>query len=268
MIHSPSPSAINLKNLLQTDRFGRSVRFFDTLESTNSEAMNWAHENGPEGALVWTEFQTAGRGRQGRSWSASYAKNLLFSLILRPTFPTTHWGVVTVAASLAVAQTIDHFLSPVTASIKWPNDVLLEGRKCCGILTETITTGHDDTSHKPLVLGIGINVNQDQFPQELETKATSLLLESGRHIPRTEFLAKLIETLECLYDSLQSDQRQDIIEAYQARMAYLHRKTCLRFSGQLESIEGIIQGISPTGALRFETADGERIFHAGEVTSQ
>ena len=203
MIHSPSfrpHTDPTFEKALTTMRFGRKARFYKTTNSTNVQAMALARQNAPDGALVVADFQTQGRGRQGRHWEASEAQNLLFSLVLRPNLPPTRWGLLTIAASLAIKASIDTAISPIEAKIKWPNDILIGDKKCCGMLTEAVTTAGSMTERDPVVLGIGINVNQVRFSEEVDRPATSLLLESGRHTPRLAFLASMMNQFEQIYD--------------------------------------------------------------------
>jgi BirA family biotin operon repressor/biotin-[acetyl-CoA-carboxylase] ligase len=180
----------------------------------------------------------------------------------------THWGLITVCASLAVAEAIERFASPLMTSIKWPNDVLLQGKKCSGILLESALSAQNPPASGPVVLGIGINVNQETFPAETVSPATSMLLETGRHIPRMELLADVLNRFEKYYDELLEQSNTPLVEAYTARMAYREEESTLRFAGKNEVVRGHIEGISPTGALCLRTPSGVRTFHAGEVTSQ
>ena len=270
MIHSQDPASTfetTLLRHLRTVRFGRSMRYFEDTESTNTEAMMWANEGAPEGSLVLADYQTSGRGRQGRHWQAEPAKNLLISLILRPRIDASKWGLINIAASVAIVETLNTFIAPLSASIKWPNDIVIDGKKCCGMLIETITSGQHNTADAPLVLGIGINVNQASFPKEIETRATSLLLETGRHTSREELLCRLLELLENYYDAVQRGACTKLIDTYEQYLASLNQSCSFRFSEKQSVVHGVIRGISPAGALRFETADGEQLFHAGEVTT-
>ena len=266
MSHPASSSFPLLREVqasLQTKRFGRSLRGYPTLGSTNTAAMNWADEGAPEGSLILTDYQTAGRGRQGRTWQADAGHNLMFSVVLRPPLPPARLNLITLAASLATAEAVEAFTTPLRATIKWPNDVLLEGYKCCGMLLESTLAGADTAT---VILGIGLNVNQPDFPPELEGQATSLLLQTGQRIPRAALLADLVGRLEHYYEALAEDEAT-IRRAYTARLHGLGHPTMLRFTEEAHPINGIIRGVSETGALCLETADGLRTFHAGECTT-
>ncbi len=261
MAQSPA-LAEALAPLLRTRRFGRALRAFATVGSTNTEAATWAAEGVPEGAVVLAELQTAGRGRMGRSWEAHAGQNLTFSTVLRPALSPERLGLITVAASVAVAETVSAFTAPLEAGIKWPNDVLLEGRKCCGMLLESSFSGQ---KRPTVILGIGLNVNQDAFPPALADRATSMLLATGRHTPRAPLLAALLSRLEHVYDRLVHDEAA-LRQAYEARLAGLGRPATLYLAGTPAPVPGVLAGITETGALRLVTKDGLRIFHAGEVS--
>lgn len=255
----------DVEDRLSTDRFGQALRGFEEVGSTNARAAAWAQDGAPEGSVVLTEYQTAGRGRHGRTWDAHKGQNLLFSVILRPQLDADRLGLITVAAGVAVAETVDDFVSPHRTSIEWPNDVLLEGRKTCGMLLESSLAG---ARTEAVVLGVGLNVNQTRFPEALADTATSLRLTTGRTVPRPPLLAHLLQALECRYDAVQTDGADAVRSAFHERLATLHESTTLRFAGTDRAITGTVRGITDTGALRLETDHGLQTVHAGEVTSQ
>ena len=259
----PPPLAEALASLLRTRRFGRALRAYASVGSTNTEAAAWAAGGAPEGAVVLAELQTAGRGRMGRTWEARAGQNLTFSVVLRPPLPPERLGLLTLAASVAVAETVSAFTAPLEAGIKWPNDVLLEGRKCCGMLLESSFSGQKTPA---VILGIGLNVNQDAFPPALADRATSMLLATGRQTPRAPLLAALLTRLEQVYDRLVHDGGAALRQAYEARLAGLGRPATLYLAGTQTPVRGVLAGITETGALRVETGDGLRLFHAGEVS--
>ncbi|WP_457653194.1 biotin--[acetyl-CoA-carboxylase] ligase [Rhodocaloribacter sp.] len=260
----PPALAEALAPLLRTRRFGRALRAYATVGSTNTEAAAWAAGGAPEGAVVLAELQTAGRGRMGRTWEARAGQNLTFSVVLRPPLPPERFGLLTLAASVAVAEAISAFTAPLEAGIKWPNDVLLEGRKCCGMLLESSFSGQKRAA--AVILGIGLNVNQDAFPPTLADRATSMLLATGRRTPRAPLLAALLARLEHVYDRLVHDGGAALRQAYEARLAGLGRPATLYLAETRAPVRGVLAGITATGALRVETGDGPRLFHAGEVS--
>lgn len=258
------PLAEHLSTHLRTRRLGRPLRAYEVLPSTNTAAMHWAYDDAPHGSLVLAEQQTAGRGRQGRTWHAAAGQNLLFSLVLRPGLPPTHLNLITLAAGVAVAETIASLTAPFLPQIKWPNDILLDGQKCCGMLLESsLASGRDAV----VVLGIGLNVNQRDFPDELDATATSLCLHTGRPLQRAPLLASLLTHLEDRLDHLADGQGAALRQAYTKRLVGLGDPITLRFAGHTNTVTGRLLGINEQGALRLETADGIQLFHAGEVTT-
>ena len=252
-----------LKEALKTDILGREIRYFEQTDSTNTQAMTWAEDGAPEGALVITEHQTKGRGRQGRAWESAESQNLLFSLILRPNLSPTHLSLLTIITSLSVAEAIQEVTTPLPVLIKWPNDILLNQKKCCGMLIETAHS----TERPQVVVGIGINVNQTSFSEEISLKATSLLLETGRHTHRIQLLAHILLRLEHYYKVLDEETAPIFIDKYIQTLAYLNESINLRQHGTQEFRQGIIRGISASGALLFESNQGLETLHAGEVTT-
>lgn len=271
MCHSSSPLPLiqDVRPLLRTERFGRPLESHASIDSTNRRAAHWAAEGAAEGSVVVAEFQTAGRGRQGRAWSARAGQNLMCSVVLRPRLPAERLSLVTLAASVAVADAVAAVTAPLMPAIKWPNDVLLNGRKCCGMLLES-SIGHPTALPRPVILGIGLNVNQDSFPSDVAAGAacppTSLLLETGRAVPRAALLARLLAALEAQYASLLEDDGTAVRAAYEARLAALGTAVTLRRLGTGARVTGTVRGVTPTGALRLDTARGPRTFVAGEVT--
>lgn len=250
--------ADDLAPLLHTRRFGRAVRAFDACGSTNTEAKAWARDGAPEGAVVLAEHQTAGRGRRGRAWTDAAGQNVLCSVVLRPSLPPDRLGLVTLAGGLAVADAIAGWTAPVEPRIKWPNDVLLNGRKCCGMLLEA------DLGAMPfVVLGIGLNVNQTDFPAEIADRATSLRLEAGRLVPRAPLFASLLERLERWADRL--DDGDAVRRAFESRMAG-RGEAAVAHAAAGRTLEGRIEGVDASGALLLRTPDALHALHAGEVT--
>lgn len=250
--------AVELAALLRTERFGRAVRAFGACGSTSTEAKAWARDGAPEGAIVLAEHQTAGRGRLGRAWTDAAGQNLLCSVVLRPSLPPDRLGLVTLAGGLAVADAVSEWTAPVEPVIKWPNDVLLSGRKCCGMLLEA------DLGAAPfVVLGIGLNVNQTDFPDEIADRATSLRLETGRVVPRAPLLARLLERLERWADRL--DDGEAVRRAFEDRMAG-RGETAVAHAAGGQPLEGRIEGVDASGALLLRSGDMLHTLHAGEVT--
>jgi BirA family biotin operon repressor/biotin-[acetyl-CoA-carboxylase] ligase len=257
--------AETVRDQLETDRFGRSLRGVETVGSTNTAAAEWARNGAPDGSVVVTEYQSAGRGRHGRTWTAKKGQNLMFSVVLRPALAPDRLGLITVAASVAVAEAIDPFVAPHRAALKWPNDVLLEGRKTCGMLLESSISGRQEA--EVVVLGVGLNVNQATFPEALADTATSLRLVAGRAIPRAPLFARLLQRLEARHDAVQSrPPSDDVRAAFHDRLASLGERATFRVADAEGPVAGVVQGITDTGALRLDTPDGPRVLHSGEAT--
>lgn len=270
MSNSPSADVLPIVQAaqaqLQTQRFGRSMQGYESVDSTNTRAANWAEGGAPEGGVVVTEYQRAGRGRHGRTWTADAGKNLLFSVILRPELPADRLGLITLCGGVAVAEAIDG-VAPLRATIKWPNDVLLRRRKCCGMLLESSFSGRRTGTPDFVVLGIGLNVNQDRFPPEIVDQATSIQQAAHRPIERAPLLAELLLHLERRYDSLAADDGAAVRAAYEERLEGRGRTVTLRFTGREQQIRGTVRGITDNGALRLDTPSGPETVQAGEVTS-
>lgn len=250
--------AAEIRSHLATRTFGHALRYFSTVGSTNTHAAMWAEAGAAEGSTVIADYQQRGRGRLGRPWQAAAGQNLLFSIVLRPRIDSALLGVLTLAGSLAVADAIDNVIAPLRTAIKWPNDILLRGRKCCGMLLESVLS---QGAPRAVVLGIGLNVNQTAFPQELEQRATSLLLETGRPIPRAPLVADVLARLEAYCAGLHAN-RAAICNAYARRMYGLGQR--LHVSGP-KPVTGTVLGVTAAGALRLESHGRERIVFAGDT---
>lgn len=262
------PLVRDVEPLLRTDSFGRVMEGHTTLGSTNTRAAEWAAESTPEGSVVVAEHQTAGRGRYGRSWNTNAGQNLTFSVVLRPRLSAKYLGLITIAAAVGVTDALDDFAAPLRATIKWPNDVLLCARKCCGMLLETSFSEQQQRSPDFVILGVGLNVNQERFPPALSDRAISIKQAVRRPIERPPLFATLLGHLEQRYRSLFIDEGATARAAYEARLERFDRPVTLRVVDTGRAVRGIMRGISPRGALRLETKEGLRTFHAGEVTSR
>ncbi|MDQ4057909.1 MAG: biotin--[acetyl-CoA-carboxylase] ligase [Actinomycetota bacterium] len=262
-----------------TGRFGRYRRVYDSIDSTNLDALRWATEEGAvEGSLVVSDVQTAGRGRWGRSWVSAPGTSLLFSVVLRPRVPIDA-GLLTTAAGLAVADGIQSASGLVTM-LKWPNDVLVAGRKVAGILVEAHTGSlAGDAAGNAVVVGAGINLHwrRDEIPTELAEGATSIAAEvrSGRgeagrarpdrrtkRVPaRAELLAAVVNELEKLLGYLTSKGSDEIIQAAAGRSAVIGERVAVRFADGTDA-SGVATGIASNGGL---ILDGKRVVTAGEI---
>lgn len=197
---------------LKTEWLGRYVVHYIQVGSTQDIAKEMVSKRVPHGTLIIAEAQTKGRGRLGRIWLSPEGQGLYFSLILRPQMSPIHAPKLTLMAGVAIARTIE-LATTIKAQIKWPNDVLISGRKVAGILNE-IDAEMDRIN--AIILGVGININQDtaSFPRELRNEVTSLKLEVGREISRLEILQTLLVELENLYEDLKDGNFPNILETW------------------------------------------------------
>lgn len=253
----------DLRGLLRTESIGSTVRAFESVDSTNTIAAEWGGSGAPHGALVFAEYQSRGRGRFGRAWQARPGLNLTFSIVLRPELGPDQLGLVTIAACVAAADAIEALTTPTRPTIKWPNDVLLNGRKCCGMLLETSVSKTNE--HPVVVLGTGLNVNQDSFPQELSDRATSLLLETGQLVDRMQLLADICDRIERRLEQAKRSSAE-LRRDYMARMTDIGAPVRLHFSSAEGGVQGVTLGLDESGGLILQTDAGPRVFHAGEVT--
>lgn len=225
---------------------------FDSVSSTNDVARDLAASGASEGVCVIAREQTAGRGRHGRSWSSTPGEGLYLSLILRPAVTAAASSIMTLAAAVAVAETLKLDFQ-AAADIKWPNDVLVRGQKICGILVEAAIEG---ARLQYAVMGIGVNIAQRAFPETVLDGATSLLLETGQVIAPEDFMAAMLPRLEHWYEASQS-RREGVIERWE-QLSSSARDCLVRVESPDGVVEGLTRGLMPTGALIVELASGER----------
>ncbi len=245
---------------------GRALRSYEAVTSTNDLALAWAAAGAPHGAVAYAERQTKGRGRMGRAWVARSGRNLTFSVVLRPTLPPDRWNLITIAACVAAAEAIDGVAAPLRTQIKWPNDILIDDRKCCGMLLESAGAGQPSVAARAVVLGVGVNVNEDTLPPEIEGQATSLLLATGRPVRRAHLLVALFDRIDQALRLLEENPL-DILKKYMNRMYNLNAPAELRFAHGQGTVQGIVAGLGETGGLLLATDEGVQTFHAGEVTA-
>ena len=239
-----------------------SLLCFDIVDSTNLEAKRQADKGAADFTLVIADSQSAGRGRRGRSWESAKEENIYMSLLLKPEFAPDKASMVTLVMALATARAIRE-CTGLAAEIKWPNDIVIAGKKAVGILTELNLKGAFIDS---LVCGVGINVNQEVFPEEIRQVATSLCIESGKRIDRQELVLRVMENFEKAYDSFGKAQNlETLMEEYNALLVNRDRQVCvLDPKGEFTAVA---RGINQRGELLVEKEDGsiEEVY-AGEVS--
>ena len=235
---------------------------YESITSTNSEVARFAAEGAAEGLAIVADEQTAGRGRLQRAWSSPKGAGLYFSILLRPCIAMDRWPLITLVAALATSDALLEG-GEVQTDIKWPNDLLANERKICGILAEAIET----PTGRAVVVGIGINLTNNAFPAALTGVATSVAQESGHQPERETILAALLAALARWYSLLhEPDGAEKIVAAWASRSSYASDKLVQVTNGD-EVVQGITRGIENDGALRLETAQGIQLIRAGDVTS-
>ncbi|MDA8099699.1 MAG: biotin--[acetyl-CoA-carboxylase] ligase [Nitrospiraceae bacterium] len=253
--------AADLRKALTGALFGAAVDYHRSLLSTNTRAMNLAQEGAPEGTVVLAEVQTGGKGRLGRTW-ASPPGNIHLSVVLRPPLPLHRAALVTLASAVAAATAIRE-ATGLTAGIKWPNDILIQGRKVAGILTE-MSAEADRIRH--LVLGIGVNVNADLsgLPAEVQDRSITLAAAAGRTLDRTDVLIILLRLMEGWYHRFQISPAE-VIQAWKSLNATLGRRIAVNGPGGTK--QGIAEDITEEGLLVLRDDSGRvHTVASGDVT--
>ena len=245
---------------IHTKWAGKTVHFARETDSTNLWIKRLAKEGAPEGTLALAEFQSAGRGRLGRSWEVPEGTSVMMSILLRPKFEPQYAPMLTLVMGMAVAKAVKKFGFDV--SIKWPNDVVVSHKKICGILTEM---GVRDGKIDYAVIGVGINVNIKEFPEEMADKATSLYLESGREFDRSQIPGLVMEAFEEYYEKFAATcDLSGLKEEYESILANYNQPVRVLAK---EPYEGVARGITDGGELLVEKTDGTIVaVSAGEVS--
>lgn len=250
---------------LATDWAGRTIHYFDETGSTNIDAKRYAEEGDPHGTTVIADMQAAGRGRRGKTWQSPSGSAIYMTILLRPDFMPDKASMLTLVMALSVADAIAE-MTGLPTGIKWPNDIVVNKKKVCGILTE-MNVELDYIQY--VVIGVGINVNNDspeEFPEEIRNSATSLKIESGVQISRAALLERVLAHFEKNYNTFTAAlDLSMLMDAYDARLLNLNAE--VRVLDPKGEYTGIARGINPTGELLVETENGEVIpVYAGEVS--
>lgn len=251
-----------LRQQIRGSLFAKRIHHFFRTDSTNRVAMELGYAEEPEGAVILAEEQSAGRGRAGRSWHSERAAGIYLTLLLRPRLSPVEAPLLTMMAGLSAHAAI-RAQTGLEPDLKWPNDLLVGGRKAGGILTEM----HADTSLVRFVaVGIGLNVNQERFPGELAAVATSLRAETGKSQSRLELLARLLREFESDYNRFLREGSRFVTERFAAVSSYARGKK-VRVTNGGESFTGTTAGVSREGLLQVEREDGKTVtVLAGDVT--
>ena len=240
-----------LRQQLKGSMFSKKIHHYFRTDSTNRVALELGYANEPEGSVVLAEEQTAGRGRAGRSWHSERAAGIYVTLLLRPRISPVQAPLLTMMAGLS-AHTAIQAQTGLQPDVKWPNDLMLSGKKLGGILTEM----HAETTLvRFVIVGIGINVNQEKFPAELNAIATSLRAETGKPQSRLELLARLLREFETDYNRFLREGAASIIERFTQVSSYARGKR-VRVTNGGESFVGVTAGLRPEGLLQVQQDDG------------
>ena len=261
-----SPDFLNveaIKTHLNTELIGREIIVLDSVGSTNDYLKELGNNGCREGVVVTTREQTQGKGRLGRTWLSKRDENIAFSILLRP--KVSPGGIVTLThlAGLAMCKALRE-TTGLDCKIKWPNDIVVGSKKLVGILTE-MTAEFDAVEY--IVIGIGINIDQVVFPEEIEYKSTSILLETGRHYDKNRLFAKFLDRLEG--ELLRNDLRmsQTALNEYKDLCATIGKS--VTFTRGSRKINGMAVGVSENGELKVMLSDGSICnVYFGEVTVQ
>ncbi len=255
-----------LRPLIRGTIFEAHLHHFYKIGSTNTAAMAAASELAPEGTVFLAEEQTAGRGRGAHSWHSTRSRGIYCSVVLRPALPPSEVLPLSLAAGLAVHAALLQVDPSVNADLKWPNDLLIEGKKFCGILAEM---NAEATRVRHVVVGIGINVNQTSFPEEVAAQAISLRLATGSERSRVELAAALLKSLDREYRDLieNPEARQSILQRFEERSSWVRGKQ-VRIEENGSSFEGTTDGLDERGFLRVRSALGVQTVLSGTVRAQ
>lgn len=246
------PLAAEVDPFLGTKIFGRHLVFLESTDSTNLFARARAREGCPEGSVFVADFQSGGRGRMNRRWVSPPGVNLYCSLVLRPAVAPMRVPEITLIAAVAVHKALLAGFPGLEPVIKWPNDILVQGRKLCGILCE-MESEPDVAS--VVVVGFGLNVNLDPLPEELCGTATSILLETGAPASRARLLAEILNQFERLYDEWHAEEDLGFVLPWLERHSWLHGKE-VAIEQFRKTLSGRVTGLSREGHLLLQGADG------------
>jgi len=253
-----------LASLMKTRWAGRNILYYDVTDSTNLRIKQAGDEGAPHGTLAVADRQTAGRGRRGRTWESLAGSSIYMSILLRPEIAPNKASMLTLVMALNVVEGIQECIgNDRDIQIKWPNDIIINGKKLAGILTE-MSSQIDYINH--VTVGVGINVNTTDFPEEIAQTATSLRIECGHTVKRAPLIAAVMERLEENYETfLETEDLSGLLDRYNALLVNCDRD--VQIIGAKETYQAHAIGIDHTGELIVRREDGsiEKI-NAGEVS--
>jgi len=253
-----------LRQRLKGSLFGKRIYHFFKVDSTNRVALELGHAGEPEGAVVIAEEQTAGRGRAGRTWHSERASGIYVTVLLRPPLSPVQAPLLTMMAGLAAHAAIQAQTDAVV-DLKWPNDLLVGGKKVGGVLTEM----HAEPAQiRFVIVGMGLNVNQEQFPAELGAIATSLRVAAGRPVSRLELLVRLLREFEASYNRFLAEGPASVVDRFAATSSYAQGKR-VRVTNGKDTFTGVTAGLAPEGVLLVKRDTGQTVtVIAGDVTEE
>ena len=250
-----------LESIHSTEWAGCELYYYDSIDSTNTKAKELAEDGHPSGTLVVADQQTAGKGRRGRSWESPTGTGIFMTLMLKPEINPNNASMLTLVAAMATTRAIRR-VTGVPAMIKWPNDIVMNGKKVCGSLTE-MSAQLDYINH--IVIGIGINVHNEEFPEEIAQTASSLFLESGQHIHRASLIEAFLEEFEDVYaEYLKTEDMEGLQKEYDTML--VNRGRQVRVLDPKEPFEGKAMGITKKGELIVDTWESRKLVSSGEVS--
>ncbi len=250
-----------IENGRKTKVLGNVVKYYKSVLSTNNEAKKFASQGAADGTIIVSEEQSTGRGRLSRGWYSPAGKGIWFTIILRPNFLPQEAPKCTLMAAVALAKAVKKF--GLDVGIKWPNDILFEGKKIVGILTE-MNAEMDRVNYIIIGMGINVNIARDEFPDEIKDIATSFSIMKGERLPRLEILNELLYELENLYEKAQTDGFMPILDEWKKYSVTLGQE--VNVIGINETFAGKAVDIDGDGALLVETTEGTRRVLAGDVS--
>ncbi|MGN0483727.1 MAG: biotin--[acetyl-CoA-carboxylase] ligase [Lachnospiraceae bacterium] len=250
-----------LSSIQKTKWLGKQIYYYDSIDSTNTEAKRLAEEGAPHGALVIANEQTSGRGRRGRDFHSQSGTGIFMTFLLRPEIEPEYASMLTLVAAMAGAEGVKQ-ATGIDTQIKWPNDLVCNQKKVCGMLTEmSAQIGYVNY----VVVGIGLNVQNDSFPKEIADMATSLYLETGVHYSRSKIVEAIMEQFEHYYDLfLQTKDLSLFVEDYNMRL--VSRQKEVKVLDPREPYEGKALGMNEKGEFLVQTKEGQRAVSSGEVS--
>lgn len=251
-----------IKSLMHTEWVAKEVLYFDTIDSTNTKAQELAEKGYPSGTLVVADKQESGKGRRGRSWVSPSGTGIFMTLMIKPDINPNNASMLTLVAALAVAKAITS-VTGEEALIKWPNDIVVNSKKVCGILTE-MNAQFDYINH--IVVGIGINVHNESFPEEISQMASSLMIEAGgKRFHRAQIIAETMSYFEQYYDTfLKTQDLSALVREYDELLVNMNK--AVRVLDPKEPFDGKAMGITPKGELIVDTWESRKLVSSGEVS--